>query len=157
MATVQRKDKITAVIKLILDAGKATPAYPVGPTLGGYGINLGALVREYNDKTAQQAGMQVPAEVTIFGDRSFNLRIMEPTTPSLLRRHAGIVKGSSMPGRQAAGRITRRQLREVAVQKLPELNAGDIETAMQIIAGTARNMGIEVDGFDAKAQRRKHL
>jgi len=142
----QRKDKITAVVKLILEAGKATPAYPVGPTLGGYGINLGALVREYNDKTAQQAGMQVPAQVTIYGDRSFSLRIMEPTTPSLLRRYAGVAKGASMPGREAAGRITRGQLRQVAVQKLPELNVGDVEAAMKIIAGTARNMGIEVEG-----------
>lgn len=145
MTATSRGNKITAVIKLILEAGKATPAYPVGPTLGGYGINLGALVREYNDKTAQQLGMRVPAEVTIFGDRSFSLRVLEPTTPSLLRRSAGVAKGSGTPGRAAVGRITRRQLREVAEQKLPELNTGDVEAAMQIIAGTARNMGIEID------------
>lgn len=145
MAATQRKEKISAVIKLILAAGKATPAYPVGPTLGGHGINLGALVREYNEKTAHLAGMQVPAEVTIYGDRSFSLRIMEPTTPSLLRRYAGVARGSSTPGREAVGRITRRQLGEIAARKLPELNAADVEAAMQIIAGTARNMGIEVE------------
>lgn len=142
--TRRQKDTIVARIKMILDAGKATPAYPVGPTLGGYGINLGLMVREYNEQTARYAGMQVPVRVTIYGDRSFSMEILQPTTASLLRRAAGIQRGSSTPGRASAGRITHAQLAEIARLKMPELNTDDLDMAMRTIAGTARSMGIAI-------------
>jgi large subunit ribosomal protein L11 len=142
--TRKQKDRITAQIKLTLKAGKATPANPVGPTLGGYGMNLGAMVREYNDRTAHYVGMKVPVIVTIYSDRSFSLEILQPTTASLLRRAAGIEKGSQTPGRVVAGQITAEQLCAIAEQKMGELNARDLEGAMRTIAGTARSMGIAV-------------
>jgi large subunit ribosomal protein L11 len=144
--TNRQKQKIIATLKLILQAGKATPAYPVGPTLGSYGLNIGAFVKDYNAQTAHQVGMRVPVEVTIFSDRSFSMRLLQPTTASLLRRAAGVEKGSSTPGRTAVGEITRAQLREIAQFKLTELNAVDLDGAERIIAGTARNMGIDIRG-----------
>jgi large subunit ribosomal protein L11 len=140
------RSQITAVIKMILKAGKATPAYPVGPTLGGYGVNIGLFVREYNEQTAHLLGMKVPVEVTIMADRSFSMRVLQPTAASLLKRAAGLDKGAAMAGRGLAGTITRAQLREIAERKLGELNTDDVDAAMQIIAGTARSMGIEVAG-----------
>jgi large subunit ribosomal protein L11 len=140
------KHQVVAVVKLILKAGKATPAYPVGPTLGGYGVNIGAFVREYNDSTAHLAGMNVPAEITINADRSFSVRILEPTTASLLRRAAGIDKGAATAGRIVAGTITAAQLYAIARQKMAELNALDLDGAARTIAGTARAMGIAIVG-----------
>lgn len=136
--------QIATTRKLILNAGQATPAYPVGPILGAYGINLGLFVKEYNAQTANRTGYQVPVEVTIYVDRSFTIRILEPTVASLLRHSAGIEKGASEPGRQAAGQITRAQLRQIAELKMPELNATDLPGAEKIIAGTARSMGIKI-------------
>jgi large subunit ribosomal protein L11 len=136
--------QIVAVRKLILSAGKATPAYPVGPILGTYGINLGMFVKEYNARTAAQAGLQIPVEVMIYADRSFTLRILEPTVTSLLRQAAQLEKGSGEPGRKVAGSITREQLRQVAVRKINDLSALDLEGAEKMIAGTARSMGITV-------------
>src|SRR3712207_4064797 len=111
--TQRQRVKVVAVVKLTLPAGKATPAYPVGPTLGAHGVNIGLFVREFNEKTAHQAGMHIPVELTIGSDRSFSMRLLQPTTASLLRRAAGIEKGSGTPGRTEAGRITRAQLREI--------------------------------------------
>jgi large subunit ribosomal protein L11 len=136
--------QIMAVRKLILKAGKATPAYPVGPTLGAYGMNLGLFVKEYNAQTAALVGYQVPVEVTIYLDRSFTMHILEPTVASLLRHAAGIEKGASEPGHQTASRITREQLRQIAERKMAELNALDLAGAEKIIIGTARSMGIEI-------------
>lgn len=136
--------KLVAVVKLQLQAGKATPAPPVGPALGQHGINIMAFVKEYNEKTAGQAGSVIPAEISIFSDRSFTLKLTTPPASDMLRKAAGIPKGSSTPARATAGKVTRQQLRELAQQKLPDLNAVDIEGAEKILAGTARSMGIQV-------------
>jgi large subunit ribosomal protein L11 len=137
--------KLVAVVKLQLQAGKATPAPPVGPALGQHGINIMGFVKEYNEKTAGQAGSVVPAEVSIFSDRSFTLKLTSPPASDLLRKAAGITKGAGEAGRGAnVGKITRAQLREVVQQKMQDLNAVDEEGAEKIIAGTARSMGIQV-------------
>jgi large subunit ribosomal protein L11 len=136
--------KVTGVVKLQLPAGKATPAPPVGPALGGYGINIMAFVKEYNEKTASQAGSVVPVEVTVYSDRSFTITLKTPPAADLLRKVAGIEKGSGTPNRKIAGTITKKQLRQVAEQKMADLNAFDIEAAEKIIAGTARSMGIKI-------------
>jgi large subunit ribosomal protein L11 len=136
--------KLMGVIKLQLEAGKATPAPPVGPALGQYGVNIMAFVKEYNEKTGGQAGSVVPAEITVYSDRSFTLRLLTPPATDLLRKAAGIKKGSSTPARAKAGTVTREQLQEIAKQKMPDLNAISMEGAEKIIAGTARSMGLEV-------------
>ncbi|MBA2284762.1 MAG: 50S ribosomal protein L11 [Ktedonobacteraceae bacterium] len=135
---------IIAVRRLILNAGKATPAYPVGPILGTYGINLGIFVKDYNAQTAALAGYEVPVEVTIYTDRSFTMRVLQPTVASLLRHAAGIKKGASEPGRQKAGRITREQLRHIAERKMAEFSVIDLAGAEKVVAGTASSMGIEI-------------
>ncbi|WP_298819385.1 50S ribosomal protein L11 [Chloroflexus sp.] len=136
--------KLVAVVKLQLPAGKATPAPPVGPALGQYGINIMAFVKEYNEKSAAQAGSIVPVEIMIYSDRSFTARLLTPPAADLLRKAAGIQKGASTPKRTTVGSITRAQLRQIAQQKLPDMNANDIEAAERIIAGTARSMGIKI-------------
>jgi large subunit ribosomal protein L11 len=136
--------KLVAVVKLQLQAGKATPAPPVGPALGQHGINIMAFVKEYNEKTAGQAGSVIPAEISIFSDRSFTLKLTTPPASDMLRKAAGIGKGSSTPSRATAGKVTRQQLREMAEQKLPDLNAIDLDGAEKILAGTARSMGIQI-------------
>lgn len=138
--------KLVAVVKLQLNAGKATPAPPVGPALGQHGINIMGFVKEYNEKTASQAGSVVPAEVSIFSDRSFTVRILTPPASDLLRKAAGADKGSGTPNRASVGTISRQQLREIAQVKMPDLNAQDIEAAEKILAGTARSMGIKIAG-----------
>ncbi|MGC8874279.1 MAG: 50S ribosomal protein L11 [Chloroflexia bacterium] len=136
--------KVVAVIKLQIPAGKATPAPPVGPALGQHGLNIMAFCKEYNARTANQVGMIVPVEITVYQDRSFTFVTKTPPVADLLRRAAGIEKGSPQPNRQKVGRITRQQLREIAQTKMPDLNALDLEAAERIVAGTARNMGIEI-------------
>jgi large subunit ribosomal protein L11 len=136
--------KVKTIVKLQLSAGKATPAYPVGPSLGQHGINLMAFVKEYNEKTVNQIGLTVPVEVTIFEDRSFTTRYFAPTTAALLRRAAGIDKGSNTPNRKTVGQITCKQLRDIATLKINDLNTSDIEQAEKMIAGTARSMGIKI-------------
>lgn len=136
--------KLVAVVKLQLNAGKATPAPPVGPALGQHGINIMGFVKEYNEKTAPQAGSVVPVEVTIFSDRSFTMRLLTPPAADMIRKAAGVDKGASTPNRTTVGRITRKQLLELAQQKMPDLNALDIEGAAKILAGTARSMGIQI-------------
>jgi large subunit ribosomal protein L11 len=138
--------KVVGVVKLQLPAGKATPAPPVGPALGGYGINIMAFVKEYNEKTASQAGSIVPAEVTVFEDRSFTFVLKTPPASDMLRKAAGIDKGSRAQKREKVGSISRDQLREIATQKMRDLNAADIEAAERMIEGSARSMGIEVRG-----------
>lgn len=131
-------------VKLELEAGRATPAPPVGRDLGPWGVNLAEFVRRYNDATEGQTGQIVPAEVMIYEDRSFSFRIKTPLTSALLRQAAGIPKGSGSPNGAVAGRITPAQLRRIAEVKLPDLNAGSVEAAMKTIEGTARSMGIKV-------------
>lgn len=136
--------KLVAVVKLQLPAGKATPAPPVGPALGQYGINIMGFVKEYNEKTSSQAGSIVPVEITIYSDRSFQVKLLTPPAADLLRKAAGAAKGSGTPNRISAGQINRTQLRQIAQQKLPDMNALDVEAAELIIAGTARSMGIKI-------------
>jgi len=136
--------KIKAVVKLQIEAGKANPAPPVGPALAQHGINLMQFCKEYNARTASMAGNIIPAEVTIYQDGSFTFVLKTPPTPDLLRKAAGIEKGSSEPNRNKVGRITRAQLREIAQMKMRDLNAVDLEGAMRQIEGTARSMGIEI-------------
>jgi large subunit ribosomal protein L11 len=136
--------KVAGVVKLQLPAGKATPAPPVGPALGGYGINIMAFVKEYNEKTSSQAGSIVPVEITVYSDRSFTFVMKTPPAADLLRKAAGVAKGSGTPNRAAVGSITRKQLRALAEQKMADLNATSVEGAENIIAGTARSMGIAI-------------
>ena len=136
--------KVAGVVKLQLAAGKATPAPPVGPALGGYGINIMQFVKEYNEKTSSQAGSVIPVEITVYSDRSFTFTLKTPPAADLLRKAAGVDKGSGTPNRGAVGSITRKQLRSLAEQKMSDLNANDVEAAEKIIAGTARSMGIAI-------------
>ena len=136
--------KIKAVVKLQIPAGKANPAPPVGPALAQHGINLMQFCKEYNARTMGQIGNIIPAEITIFQDSSFAFVLKTPPTPDLLRKAAGVEKGSAEPHRTKAGRITREQLREIAETKMKDLNAIDIEGAMRQIEGTARSMGIQI-------------
>jgi len=136
--------KVTAVVKLALPAGKANPAPPVGPALGQHGVNIMMFCKEYNAKTADKAGMIIPAEITIYEDRSFTFVLKTPPASVLLAKAAGVAKGSGDPKTKKVGQITRAQLREIAQTKLPDLNTDNIEAAMKTIAGTARQMGITI-------------
>jgi large subunit ribosomal protein L11 len=132
------------MIKLQLPAGKATPAPPVGPALGSHGINIMAFVKEYNEKTASMAGSTIPVEITVYSDRSFTFILKTPPASDLLRKAARVDKGSGTPNRGSVGSITRTQLRALAEQKMSDLNANTVEAAENIIAGTARSMGIKI-------------
>ena len=136
--------KVVAMIKLALPAGKANPAPPVGPALGQHGVNIMAFCKEYNAKTADQAGMIVPVEISVFEDRSFTFILKTPPASVLIRKAAGIERGASQPNKQKVGKITRAQLQEIAQTKMPDLNANDIEAAMKIVEGTAKNMGVTI-------------
>ena len=138
--------KIRIVLTLQLPAGKATPAPPVGTALGPHGINIIEFTKSYNEKTADKAGQIIPAQITVFEDRSFTFILKTPPAADLLRKAAGIDKGAATTSREIAGRVTRDQVREIAGQKLADLNANDIEAAMRQVEGTARSMGIEVVG-----------
>ena len=138
--------KIRIVLTLQLPAGKATPAPPVGTALGPHGINIVEFTKAYNEKTADKAGQVIPAQITIFEDRSFTFILKTPPAPDLLRKAAGVDKGSQTPKREVAGRVTRDQVRQIAEIKMPDLNVNDIEAGMKVIEGTARSMGIEVVG-----------
>ena len=138
--------KIKAVIKLEINAGKANPAPPIGPALATHGINIMQFTKEYNARTAHRIGEVVPAEITVFHDSSFKFILKSPPAAFLLRKAAGIEKGSGEPNRVKVGSVTKDQLREIAETKMDDLNAIDMEGAMKQIAGTARNMGIEIIG-----------
>ena len=136
--------KITAVVKLQLPAGKATPGPPVGSTLGPHGINIPGFTKEFNEKTAKQAGMIIPVIITIYADRSFSFIMKTPPAPVLIKKACGIESGSGVPNKTKVATITSEQVRKIAEQKMPDLNAATIETAMSMIAGTARSMGVTV-------------
>ena len=138
--------KIKAVAKLQIQAGKANPAPPIGPALAPHGINLMAFCKEYNARTSSQTGEIIPAEITIYTDGSFSFILKTPPAAVLLRKAAGVEKGSPEPNREKVGTVTRNQVREIAETKMKDLNAIDLEGAMRQIEGTARNMGIEVEG-----------
>jgi large subunit ribosomal protein L11 len=136
--------KLVAVVKLAIQAGKATPAPPIGPALGQHGVNIMAFCKEYNARTADQAGMVVPVEISIYDDRSFTFVLKTPPASVLIKKALGIESGSSEPHKVKVGSLTRAQLRQIAEQKLPDLNTNDVEAAMRIIAGTARSMGVTI-------------
>jgi large subunit ribosomal protein L11 len=140
------RKKLLTTVKLQLPAGQATPAPPVGTTLGPHGVNLMEFVKAYNDATSSQRGMILPAEVSIFEDRSFTFIIKTPPAASLLRQAARVEKGSAEPHKVKVGTVTRAQVKEIAEIKMPDLNANDIEAAMKVVEGTARSMGIKVEG-----------
>ena len=138
--------RVRAVLTLQLEAGKASPAPPVGPALGQHGVGIMEFVKSYNERTASNAGELIPAQITIFEDRSFTFELKTPPASDLIRRAAGLEKGSSEPRREVAGSISPDQVRAIAEQKMQDLNANDIEGAMKMVAGTARSMGVEVEG-----------
>lgn len=136
--------KITKVVKLQVPAGKATPAPPVGPALGQAGVNIMAFVKDFNDRTAQQVGLIIPVEITVYEDRSFTFICKTPPAAVLLKKAAGIEIASGEPNKKKVGKVTKAQVKEIAETKMPDLNANDVEAAMRLIEGTARSMGIEV-------------
>jgi len=136
--------KLKAIVRLQLKAGKANPAPPVGPALAGHGINIMAFCKEYNARTSNRAGELLPAEITVYTDGSFTFILKSPPASELLRKAAGVEKGSSVPNRDKVGKVTRAQVREIAEIKMKDLNAINIEGAMKQIEGTARNMGITI-------------
>ena len=138
------KRKVTAIVKIQLPAGAATPAPPVGTALGPHGVKTMDFVQQYNAQTESQRGTIVPVEITVFEDRSFTFITKTPPTPVLLRAAAGLEKGSQTAGREVVGTISQRQLEEIAKTKMPDLNANDLEAAKKQVAGTARSMGIRV-------------
>jgi large subunit ribosomal protein L11 len=136
--------KIMATVTLQCPAGKATPAPPVGPALGQHGINIMEFCKTYNERTASQAGQIIPAVITIYEDRSFTFVLKTPPASELIKKAAGVEKGSGEPNRKKVGKISLEKCREIAQQKMNDLNANDIDSAMKVVAGTARSMGIEV-------------
>ena len=136
--------KVRALIKLQIDAGKATPAPPVGPALGQHGVNIMAFVKEYNSKTASQEGTIIPVELTVYEDSSFTFITKTPPASDLIRKAAGVEKGSSQPLLQKMGVISRTAVRQIAEQKMKDLNTHSLEAAMRVIEGSARSMGIDV-------------
>jgi large subunit ribosomal protein L11 len=138
--------KILGVVKLQLPAGQATPAPPVGPALGQYGINLPGFCKDFNARTQGQEGLVIPAVVTVFADRSFSFELKSPPAAVLLKRAAGLAKGSAEPNRAKVGTVTMSQVREIARTKMTDLNAASEDAAMRMVLGTARSMGLEVTG-----------
>jgi large subunit ribosomal protein L11 len=136
--------KVVGKIGLQLNAGKATPAPPVGPALGPYSLNIMAFCKEYNERTQAQAGMVIPVEITVYEDRTFTFVTKTPPASFLIKRAIGIESGSAIPNRNKVGKISEKQLRDIAETKMADLNANDVDMAMRIIAGTARSMGVEV-------------
>ena len=137
--------KVRAIVKLQIQAGKATPAPPVGPALGQHGVNIMGFVKEYNERTAQQAGLVIPVEITIFEDRSFNFILKTPPASDLIKQALNVDKGSGTAGKASVGTLPRAKLREIAELKMKDLNATSVEGAERIIEGTARSMGVAVE------------
>lgn len=137
--------KIKAVIKLQAPAAKATPAPPVGPTLAQYGLNIAEFCQKFNEATKNQEGFTIPVEITVYEDRTYDFKLKSPPASELLKKAAGIEKGSGEPNKTKVGKITREQLRKIALQKMADLNTDDIEKAIKIIEATAKNMGIEIE------------
>ncbi len=140
------RKKVAAIVKLQISAGKATAAPPVGPALAQHSVNIMEFVRSFNEKTASQAGTIIPVEITVYDDRSFTYVLKTPPASFLIRKAAGIEKGSGIPNRDKVARITKAQLRDIATEKMKDLNATTVEAAEKIIAGTARSMGVEIVG-----------
>jgi large subunit ribosomal protein L11 len=141
-----KKKRVSALIKLQINAGQATPAPPIGPALGQHGVNIMEFCKAYNAQTESQRGNVIPVEITVYEDRSFTFVTKTPPAAELIKKAAGVAKGSGEPHKTKAGRLTGAQVREIAQQKLEDLNTGDVDQASKIIAGTARSMGITVEG-----------
>ena len=137
--------KITGYIKLQIAAGKATPAPPVGPALGQHGVNIMQFVKEFNERTAKDAGLVIPVVITVYQDRSFSFITKTPPAAILIKKAAGIESGSGVPNKNKVAKLNQAQLRQIAEQKMPDLNAASVEAAMSMIAGTARSMGVTVE------------
>lgn len=137
--------KIKTIIKLQIPGGQATPAPPVGPALGQHGLNIGEFVSKFNEKTKDRPGEITPVEITVYEDRSFDFKLKTPPASYLLKKAAGIEKGSGQPNKIKVGRVTKEQIKEIALKKLEDLNTKDLERAMKIIEGTAKQMGIEIE------------
>ena len=137
--------KVTAIVKLQLPAGKATPGPPVGSTLGPHGINIAGFTKEFNEKTSKDAGLIIPVIITIYQDHSFTFVLKTPPAPVLIKKACGLQSASAVPNKTKVATLTKEQLREIATQKMPDLNAANIDTAMSMIAGTARSMGVLVE------------
>ncbi len=137
--------KVKAIVKLQIDAGKATPAPPVGPALGQHGVNIMQFVKDYNERTAGQVGLVVPVEITIFEDRSFTFVTKTSPAADLIKKAIGLEKGSAVPHRTKVGTLTRDQVRQIAETKLKDLNTSDVDAAVRMIEGTARSMGVRVE------------
>lgn len=137
--------KITAVVKLQLPAGKATPGPPVGSTLGPHGINIAGFTKEFNEKTSKDVGLIIPVIITIYQDHSFTFVLKTPPAPVLIKKACGLQSASAVPNKNKVATLTKEQLREIATKKMPDLNAANIDTAMSMIAGTARSMGVLVE------------
>jgi len=136
--------KVTGIIKLQIPAGKATPAPPVGPALGQHGVNIGQFTKEFNERTKNDEGMMIPVVITVYADRSFAFVTKTPPVPNLLRKACNIEKGAGSPPREKVATISKDEVRKIAEMKMPDLNAGSVEAAMSMVAGTARSMGITV-------------
>lgn len=136
--------KVVGYVKLQIPAGKATPAPPVGPALGQHGVNIMAFTKEFNERTKGEIGMIIPVVITVYADRSFSFVTKTPPAAVLIKKAIGLESGSGVPNKTKVGKITREQIRQIATTKMPDLNAASIETAMSMIAGTARSMGVEV-------------
>jgi large subunit ribosomal protein L11 len=137
--------KVTGMIKLQLQAGKATPAPPVGPALGQHGVNIMGFCKEFNAKTANQAGYIIPVVITVYQDRSFSFILKTPPAAVLIKKEIGLESGSGVPNKTKVGNLTQEQLRKIAETKMPDLNAASVESAMRMIAGTARSMGVTIE------------
>ncbi|MBP6890837.1 50S ribosomal protein L11 [Candidatus Parcubacteria bacterium] len=136
--------KVKALVKIQIMAGQATPAPPIGPSLAQHGINIAEFCKKFNDATRDKMGFRIPAVITVYEDRSYDFILRQPVASALIKKAAGIEKGSGKPNKSKAGKITKAKLREIAQQKMADLNANDVEHAMNILAGTAKNMGIDI-------------
>ncbi|MGB7605721.1 MAG: 50S ribosomal protein L11 [Lutisporaceae bacterium] len=137
--------KVMAMVKLQIPAGKATPAPPIGPALGQHGVNIMGFCKEFNEKTAKQVGLIIPAVITVYQDRSFTFILKTPPASILIKKAVGIESGSGVPNKTKVGKISKAKIREIAELKMPDLNAASVETAMSMVAGTARSMGVTVE------------
>lgn len=137
--------KVTALVKLQVPAGKATPAPPIGPALGQHGVNIMGFCKEFNEKTAKQAGLIIPVVITVYQDRSFTFILKTPPAAVLIKKAVGIESGSGVPNKTKVAKLSKAKLKEIAEQKMPDLNAASIEAAMSMIAGTARSMGVTIE------------
>ncbi len=137
--------KVTALVKLQVNAAKATPAPPIGPALGQHGVNIPGFCKEFNERTAKQAGMVIPVVITVYSDRTFTFITKTPPVPNLIKKALGLESASAKPNKDKVGKLSKAQVREIATTKMPDLNAASIEAAMSMVAGTARSMGITVE------------